>query len=295
MPNWNISFKLLHCFTVLVQTQSYTKTAEKLGITQPTVTKAIQQIEKNLEIQLFNQFELTEIGECVYQHALQLLSQQQKLKQDIARYQNTQLGTLKLGVPPLGAQLLTTPLFEFHRQCPEITFSFLEVGSKGIKNALIQNQLDVGVLLAPIETEIFHSIELCNYPLMVVLRRDAIWANRQTIALSELSNQSFLMFQENFSLNEVILTACQQAGFEPTITCRSSQWGLLADMVYQRMGVALLPKYYTDMLDPQRFTAVQLVDPTLKWHLVMAWKKNSYISPALQQWLRVMQNYRFKD
>lgn len=47
----------------------------------------------------------------------------------------------------------------------------------------------------------------------------------------------------------------------------------LADMVLQRMGIALLPQYYTDMLDPNLFAAVPLEKPNIQWHLVMAWKK----------------------
>ncbi len=55
----------------------------------------------------------------------------------------------------------------------------MEVGSRGIEQALLNNELDVGVLLQPFDTQTFNSIELCNYPLMVLLRRDATWATRK--------------------------------------------------------------------------------------------------------------------
>jgi DNA-binding transcriptional LysR family regulator len=88
----------------------------------------------------------------------------------------------------------------------------MEVGSRGIEQALL-NELDVGVLLQPFDEQTFNSIELCNYPLMVLLRRDATWATRKKINLEELQHQSFLMFPENFSLNSIILDACKQHGF----------------------------------------------------------------------------------
>lgn len=298
MPNWNnmLSLKRLQCFVVLVETKSFTQTAQQLHLTQPTVTKYLQQLEDELHLTLFiksegikkRQIHLSEIGERIYQHAQIVLKASQNLQQDVLNYQNQHIGTLKLGVPPLGAQLLTTALFDFHQHLPNIEFSFLEVGSKAIEEALLNHQLDVGVLLEPINTQIFNRIELCNYPLMVVLRRDAVWANRSHIALSELSNQSFLMFQETFSLNDVILNACKMAGFTPNIVCRTSQWHLLADMVYQRMGVALLPQYYTDMLNPIKFCAIPLVDPELRWHLSMAWKKNILPTPAVNAWINII-------
>lgn len=294
-----LSFKSLQCFVTLVKTQSFTRTAEQLYLTQPTISKILQQLEQQLQVQLLvkpehgrkRQVELTEIGQRIYQHALELLQAEQNIFLEIENYQQLKTGTLKLGVPPLGSQLLTTALFDYHQQWPEIELSFLEVGSKGIEQALLNNELDVGVLLHPFDQQIFNSIELCDYPLMVLLRRDATWATRKKINLEELQHQSFLMFPENFSLNRIILDACQQHGFYPSIACRTSQWNLLADMVLQRMGIALLPQYYTDMLDPELFAAIPLEKPNIQWHLAMAWKKNLPVSPAVQAWLNVIDQH----
>lgn len=294
-----LSFKSLQCFVTLVKTQSFTRTAEQLYLTQPTISKILQQLEQQLQVQLLvkpehgrkRQVELTEIGQRIYQHALELLQAEQNIFLEIENYQQLKIGTLKLGVPPLGSQLLTTALFDYHQQWPEIELSFLEVGSKGIEQALMNNELDVGVLLHPFDQQIFNSIELCDYSLMVLLRRDATWATRKKINLEELQHQSFLMFPENFSLNRIILDACQQHGFYPSIACRTSQWNLLADMVLQRMGIALLPQYYTDMLDPDLFAAIPLEKPNIQWHLAMAWKKNLPVSPAVQAWLNVIDQH----
>ena len=305
MLKWNnilfmmLSFKSLQCFVTLVKTQSFTRTAEQLYLTQPTISKILQQLEQQLQVQLLvkpehgrkRQVELTEIGQRIYQHALELLQAEQNIFLEIENYQQLKTGTLKLGVPPLGSQLLTTALFDYHQQWPEIELAFLEVGSKGIEQALLNNELDVGVLLHPFDQQIFNSIELCDYPLMVLLRRDAAWATRKKIHLEELQHQSFLMFPENFSLNRIILDACQQHGFYPSIACRTSQWNLLADMVLQRMGIALLPQYYTDMLDPELFAAIPLEKPNIQWHLAMAWKKNLLVSPAVQAWIAVIHQH----
>ena len=294
-----LSLKSLQCFVTLVKTKSFTRTAEELYLTQPTISKILQQLEEQLQVQLLvkpdhgrkRQIELTEIGERIYQHAIELLQAEQNIFLEIENYQQLKTGTLKLGVPPLGSQLLTTALFDYHQQWPDIELAFMEVGSRGIEQALLNNDLDVGVLLQPFDEQIFNSIELCNYPLMVLLRRDATWATRKKINLEELQHQSFLMFTENFSLNSIILDACKQRGFYPTIACRTSQWHLLADMVLQRMGIALLPQYYTDMLDPTLFAAVPLEKPNIQWHLVMAWKKNLPVSPAVQAWLSIVHQH----
>ncbi|MEB3755220.1 LysR substrate-binding domain-containing protein, partial [Acinetobacter sp. MD2(2019)] len=48
---------------------------------------------------------------------------------------------------------------------------------------------------------------------------------------------------------------------------------------------------YTNLLDPNLFAAVQLKNPSIPWHLVMAWKKNSAHSPAVQAWLQVVREH----
>lgn len=297
-----LSLKSLQCFVSLVKTKSFTRTAEILHLTQPTISKILQQLEEDLKVQLLlkpeygrkRQVELTEIGQKVYQHALELLKAEQNIFQEIENYQYLKTGKLRLGVPPLGGQLLTTTLFDYHQQWPEIELSFLEVGSKAIEQALINNELDVGVILHPFDQQMFGYIELSNYPLMVLLPKDSAWAQRDSLDIEELKHQSFLMFPENFSLNQIILDACQHHGFYPNIVCRSSQWNLLADMVQQRMGIALLPSYYTSMLDSNLFVAIPLENPKIPWHLVMAWKKSSILSPAVQAWLQVVRHH-FKN
>lgn len=78
-----LSLKSLQCFVTLVKTKSFTRTAEELYLTQPTISKILQQLEEQLQVQLLvkpdhgrkRQIELTEIGERIYQHAVELFRQ----------------------------------------------------------------------------------------------------------------------------------------------------------------------------------------------------------------------------
>lgn len=56
-------------------------------------------------------------------------------------------------------------------------------------------------------------------------------------------------------------------------------------------GNCASPQYYTDMLDPTLFAAVPLEKPNIQWHLVMAWKKNLPVSPAVQAWLSIVRQH----
>lgn len=289
-----MDFKSLHCFVEVIRLQSFSAAADKLHLTQPTVSKIIQALEQTLGVPLLykesgrkkRQLVPTPIGEEVYRHALNLLHERDLMLQHIQDYRQIKTGTLRIGISLLGSRLLTDAFFTFRQQWPGIELSFLEEGSLAIEKALRDNELDVGQLLAPVSDE-FDSIPLCDYRLMVLMHRDASRHNHP-LPLRSLQHESFILFGENFSLNEMIQTACQQQGFHPNVVCRTSQWDLLANMVERRMGIALLPEYYTQNMNPDIFTAVPLAEPEIRWRLAMAWKKHQRPSPAMRAWLDIV-------
>lgn len=289
-----MNLKDLLCFVELVRQQSFSAAAERLNLTQSSVSKIILALEQELDVPLLlkengrkkRQVLPTAIGEKVYQRALNLLHERNLLLQEVDDYRQVKTGTLRIGISLLGNRLLTNAFFNFHKRWPQIELAFLEEGSLAIEKALRNNELDAGQLLAPVADD-FDSIPLCDYPLMVLMKRDA-QPKRKTLPLRSLRDEPFILFGESFSLNEIIQTACQQQGFQPNVVCRTSQWDLLANMVERDMGIALLPEYYTQNMSTDIFMAVPLYNPEIRWRLTMAWKKHQQPSPAVQAWLEVV-------
>lgn len=290
-----ISLKALHCWVNLVQSQSFSLTADKMALSQPSISKMIASLEEELGVALLLKGESgrkrsvqpTAIGQQLYERALLLLQQETLLYQEVADYQQLKSGTLRIGMSLLGSRLLTPVFFHFHRQWPHIELAFIEAGSCDIETALLNNQLDVGQLMAPFSDE-FESIFLCSYPLMVVLPRDRAQSLPVGLPLRSLRNDPFILFTRGFKLYERILEACISQGFHPNIACRTSQWDLVRDMVAQKMGIALLPQYYTDEFDPNQFAAIPLMEPAIEWQLHMAWLRHKKTTPALKAWLNIV-------
>lgn len=289
-------FKSLQCFTELVQSKSFSATADKLCLTQPSVSKIMAALEAEFGVPLLEKhsgrrkrsLEPTEIGRIVYRHALSLLEQRRALYQEIDDYRQVKTGTLRIGISLLGSNLLTGALFHYHQRWPQIELAFLEEGAHTIEKALLDNALDVGVLLEPVG-DAFEHISLCDYPLMVVVRRDSPAAKKSALPLRALRHESFVLFTQSFALSNIIDQACRGQGFEPNVVCRTSQWDLIINMVAQNMGLALLPAYYADRLNPATHAAVPLIEPEIHWRLAMAWKKHQPPTPALKAWIGVVQ------
>jgi len=288
-------------FVKIVQLQSFTRTAEEMCVTQPTISKAIHHLEQEIGVPLFHKGEagrkrdvsLTYTGEQVYQHALTILEQQQQILATVNKIRQLKQGKLTLGLPPLGSVLLSSLIAKFHKQYPDIELSFLEVGASAIEEAILAKKVDVGILLGHLKP-VLSGIPIMDSPLCLLSRKETQWKAKKTVQLIELREESFLLYDDSFSLNNMIIQAANHAGFEPKVVCKSSQWDFIAKMVESDVGIALLPKIYCEQLDQTKYNVSVLESPNLNWTLSMAWNTTVAMNPATRAWLKIIEQNQDK-
>lgn len=296
-----MDLKSLKIFVETVNSQSFSLAAVRLFMTQPTLSKIIKSLEEELGTALFKKGEagrkrevvLTYTGELIYQHALNILSEHEKIYNTIEQVKLLKKGKLTLGLPPLGSVLFSSLIALFHKQHPDIQLSFLEVGSNSIEEAIADKRIDVGILLGNIRPT-FASIPVVDSAMCLLSIKDSQWRNRKTVNLIELKEESFLLFSDTFTLNSMIIKAANTVGFEPKVVCKSSQWDFIAKMVESNMGVALLPQIYCQQLDQEKFNTAVLENPGLNWTLSMAWNTTIAMSPATRAWLNIVKDHKQK-
>lgn len=296
-----MDLKSLKIFVETVNSQSFSLAAVRLFMTQPTLSKIIKSLEEELGTALFKKGEagrkrevvLTYTGELIYQHALNILSEHEKIYNTIEQVKLLKKGKLTLGLPPLGSVLFSSLIALFHKQHPDIQLSFLEVGSNSIEEAIADKRIDVGILLGNFRPT-FASIPVVDSAMCLLSIKDSQWRNRKTVNLIELKEESFLLFSDTFTLNSMIIKAANTVGFEPKVVCKSSQWDFIAKMVESNMGIALLPQIYCQQLDQEKFNTAVLENPGLNWTLSMAWNTTIAMNPATRAWLNIVKDHKQK-
>ncbi|WOE33257.1 MULTISPECIES: LysR family transcriptional regulator [unclassified Acinetobacter] len=291
-----MDFKALNAFVTIVQKKSFSLAAEALCMTQPTISKMIAQLEQEIGVPLFHKgysgrkrdSVMTYWGEQIYQHAMIILNEQQRITETVMQVRALKRGKLILGLPPLGSVLLSTLIAKFHKAYPAIELSFLEVGASGIEAAILEKRIDVGILLGHLKP-MLSGIPIMDSPLCLLSAYDSPWHDQQQVALIDLKEESFLLYDDSFTLNNIIIQACNYVGFEPNVVCKSSQWDFIAKMVESHVGIALLPKIYCDQLDPQKYNRSVLIQPQLNWTLSMAWNTTVVMNPATRAWLEIVE------
>lgn len=285
----------LHYFLQVAHHKSFTKAAQSLYITQPTISKMIKSIEEELGVVLFNrsgkQVELTDAGQVIFAQAQDIVHSFQHLSVEPDDLIHLKKGRITIGLPPMiGSSFFPRVLGKFREQYPDIVIQLVEDGAKKVEEHVEKGLLDIGVVLSPANEALFHSFSLVEEKLMLLVHPSHRLAEQEKVKLSELHQEFFVFFRKDFALHDRVIAECVRAGFQPQVVYESSQWDFISEMVAANLGIALLPEPICRELDRNRIRVLPLVDPVIPWHLVMIWRKDRYLSFAAREWLRFTQD-----
>ncbi|CAN7535175.1 LysR family transcriptional regulator [Trinickia sp. LjRoot230] len=286
-----MELRALRYFVEVVRQQSFTLAAERMFVTQPTISKMVKALEDEIGAPLLlrdgRQMGLTDEGRIVFQRGQAVLAAHAQLQAELDDMSTLGRGELTIGIPPMGGSLFTPAIAEFKRRYPKIELKLFEQGSRGIEAALAAGELELGGLLLPVDNERFDVLPMSRQLLWLVARCGSRWDNAAEVRLADLAGEPFVFYGESLALNDVVTRACRESGFSPTIVARSSHWDFMAALVHAGLGIALLPAPYCRRLDTAHFTCRPLNDPEIPWEMAIGWRRNGYLTHAARAWLDV--------
>ncbi|WP_321798767.1 LysR family transcriptional regulator [Caballeronia sp. J97] len=286
-----MELRALRYFIEVVKQKSFTAAAEHMFVTQPTISKMVKALEDEVGSPLLlregRQMVLTDAGQIVYQRGVEVLAAHARLEAELNDLGTFGRGTLTIGIPPMGGSLFTPAIATFRRRYPKVELKLFERGSKAIEAALIDGELELGGVLQPVDTEMFDILPVSRQILWLVAPKGSRWDDAREVALTDLAAEPFVFYGESLALNDVVLSACREAGFAPTIVGRSGHWDFMAALVQAGIGIALLPAPYCRRLDAAAFTCRPVVAPEIHWDMALGWRRNGYLSHAARAWIEV--------
>jgi len=279
-------------FVEVVNQHGMTNASKSLYIAQPTISKAIKDIEKELNMPLFDrsnrQLVLTDAGMVFYQKCKEILALYKDLPREINSLVGLETGHISIGLSAvMNMNKFIHILGEFHQQYPNVTYNLVENGGKMIEHQLINDEIDIGITTLPVDQSIFHSLPLYQEELKLVLNQEHHLANYQKVKMAMLKDEDFILFNEDFYLNDKIIEAAKNAGYIPNTVSKISQWNFIENLLNAHLGVSILPENIVNLLD-SNFKNITLEDPGMRWELGVIWKRDKYLSYATRQWIDFM-------
>ncbi|CAN7594696.1 LysR family transcriptional regulator [Paenibacillus sp. LjRoot56] len=291
-----MDFQHMSYFIEVVRHASISKAAQTLHITQPTLSKIIKNLEDELGVILFNRstrhIQLTDDGDIFLKFAHLTLSMADDLQVSLNDGKLLKKGKLSLGLPPvIGVSFFPHIIAKFRDLYPGIHLHLIEEGGKIVEQLLRDAKIDLGVVVLPVDESQFDFIPLVERKLSLIVNSNHALANQEIVHLSELRNESFILFKEGFSLNDRVREACIREGFEPIISYESSQWDLISEMVGVGLGIALLPETVSGRIHTESVKVIPKTVPHISWDLAIIWSKHHYLSHAAKGWIQFIREW----
>ena len=141
----------LKVFQSVAKNLSFTKASQELFVSQPAITKHIQELETYYQARLFDRqgskISLTKAGELLLKHSEKILDDYKQLEYEMHLLHNEHIGELKLGASTTIAQYVLPPLLaNFIAKFPQINLSLINGNSRGVEAALQEHRIDLGLV-----------------------------------------------------------------------------------------------------------------------------------------------------
>ncbi|WP_281886195.1 LysR family transcriptional regulator [Paenibacillus sp. YYML68] len=280
-----MELKQLEYFMTLSQELHFTRAAEKLGITQPSLSQQIRLLEHEVGMPLFDRIGkktmLTEAGKALQHHGYNVFHELSQVRAVISELQGLKRGTLKIGALLTVVNYLLPPtVMGFHNRYPNIELSVLGLRTGEIYNGLLQNELDLGIVFLPMEHEELEAIPLYKEHLALAVCVDHPVAQASFVTLDILKETPSVLLPNTYFLRQIINEHCRSLAFTPQPVLEMTTMESIITMVSKGVGVTILPKAYLDYIDHPQIRTLRIQNPVLTTQIGLVYRKNKHLCAA---------------
>ena len=244
-----MNFRQIKQFLAVAEAQSFRKAAEKLHMAQPPLSTGIRRLEADIGAPLFERgrrgARLTEAGQAILADARKIVFHAEQLRSTVAAMGQGLTGTLRVGFVGSATYLLLPRVLPlFRERYPQVVLDLREATTTQVLHELQAGTMDLGLVRYPVAVTTPVQITPVEWDrLVVALPAGHRLARRKRLALSDLADESFILYSatQASNLRAQVLLACQAAGFAPRVTQEAVQVQTMVSLVESGIGVALVP------------------------------------------------------
>lgn len=281
----------LEYFCAVCRYHSITQAAQKLYVTQPAISNAIRELEKEFSINLFtrskNHMYLTKEGEIFYQKTSRLLdtiNQTSSELYDLGR----QVTPIRIGIPPLLSTIFFPDmLIAFQKEYPSIPVELYEYGSIRAANLVLEETLDLALVnMNFYEIDKLNSHQLLSDRIVFCVSPEHHLAKEKTISIEMLKEEKLIMYNTDSVLNTTLYSRFEGIGTKPNVIMHASQLYTIQNFIKNNLGGAFL---YSSLMKNLPGLIGIPVTPAIRQEIGLVWKKGKYINDSVEKYIAFFQ------
>jgi DNA-binding transcriptional LysR family regulator len=255
----------IEIFCTLIRLRSFSRTAEALYLTQPTVSGHIKNLETELGVKLMDRLGKrvvpTEEGEVLYRHGLKLLEQRDTARQEIERLSGRVSGELKIGGSTIpGAYILPALIGKFRKRHPSVSVQLVIEDTARITQAVQDGVLCIGVVGAKVVDPRIETHAYLKDELVVAVPAGHPWAQRKSVPPSALQGEPFILREQGSGTRRIMEERLARAGISPAdlnVVAVVGSSDAVRQAVKAGLGISILSiRALSDDIEARRLAAV---------------------------------------
>lgn len=277
-----LTLKQLRYLVALDDSKHFRYAAEACGISQPSLSAQIQNLEGVLGVQLVERnrsgVSLTPVGREVGMKARRILTDAQGILDFTAGAQHGLVGTIRLGAKPtLGPYLLPQVVARLHRVHPELKLYVREAPPRELEHQLARGRHDIVLAQLPVIGADFVTQRLFREPLYLAMATDHPLAEKAEIISTDLQGEKILSLNPDYHLHDQISALCDEFGATLLRDYEGTSLDALRQMVGMGMGLTFLPALYvqSELSDRSEITVKPIRDQAISRSIGLVWRKSA--------------------
>src|SRR5215467_1129 len=242
-----IRIRHLHCFLAVARAGSFSRAADRLAISQPSISQQMRDLEAGLRVSLFprcgKRILLSSAGLVFQKHRREILRHLENFFDELSRDSVQIRGALHLGIVPwLDVALVPQLLGLFAARHPNVNLTVTEISSDDIETALEEGRLDVGLGFLTHHSPNLTYERLSSDEYALIVPTGHPWWNRHLVHVSELHQQRLLQLPRSFVVRRLGDAICRNNQVRPRTVAEISAIETLLRSLVPLNAAALLPK-----------------------------------------------------
>lgn len=286
-----MELRVLKYFLMAAREENITRAAERMHVTQPTLSRQLMQLEEELGVELFKRskhsISLTEDGMLLKQRAQEMISIEEKIFYDLSHKGDILTGTVSVGC---GETQTVDELFSlaasFHEKNPNVVFEVYSGIADDIKLRIENGTVDIGLLTEPVDISKYDFVRMKQKDRWgVIMRCDDPLSEKEYIRPEDLSGVPLIMAKRESVRNEI---ANWFGGYYDELKTAASCDLLYNTIALVKSGIgSAIAIEGTGTEDGLCFRPLM---PSLETGSVMVWKKHRAVSPAVREFITYVKN-----
>lgn len=240
-----LEFQQLSYFLAVARSNNFTRAAEELGVSQSSLSRSIQKLERQIGEPLFDRnprsVTLTELGELLAGRAKQILALVEDTFAELS--ESGAHGRVRLAViPTIAPYLLPSVLSDFAQAYPNVSVVVQEDTTQNILKLCNRGEIDLAILALPITTKYLEVEPLFDEELVLVMPNGHELEKKKRIRLADVQEFPFVMLDQAHCLSDNIADFCQRESIQPISIERTSQLATVQELVSLKHGISMVPK-----------------------------------------------------